>query len=75
MQFDSESPMQDPDPLREWAAAERMAVMAEEMLRAALINHVERGDAVPPLEMQSKAAELCFELCRDIRASSRLTCS
>ena len=48
----------DCDPLREWSAAERMAVQAEEMLRTALKAHLERDEPVPTLEMQRNASDL-----------------
>jgi len=46
------------DQMREWAAAERMAIQAEEMLRAAVQRHIEHGTALPSMEMQQSAAEL-----------------
>lgn len=37
----------DPEKLREWAAAERYAVMAEEMVRTAMKQHIEGGAPLP----------------------------
>lgn len=46
------------DLLREWAAAERLAILAEEMVRAALNNHMTHGLGAPSSEMQENAAKL-----------------
>ena len=47
----------DSEKLREWAAAERFAVMAEEMVRTAMREQAERGGAGPSEEIQRIAVE------------------
>lgn len=47
----------DPEKLREWAAAERFAVMAEEMVRTAMNQHTKDGAPLPSEEIQRIARE------------------
>lgn len=44
--------------VRRWAAAERQAQKAEEVLRTALKAHMECGEPAPTSEMQRSATEL-----------------
>lgn len=46
------------DLLREWAAAERSAIQAEELLRSAVVNHLRNGSPAPSLDTQTNTAEL-----------------
>lgn len=48
----------EPNPLREWATAERLAVQAEELVRSALRAHVELGAPLPTQLMQENATAL-----------------
>lgn len=47
----------DPEKLREWEAAERFAVLAEEMVRAAVKHHTDGIGPLPSDEIQRIARE------------------
>jgi hypothetical protein len=44
--------------LKEWAAAEKAALAAEELLRTAYRAHIDKGLPIPSMEMQDRASML-----------------
>lgn len=69
-----------PEKLRQWAAAERFAVIAEEMVRGVLKHHIDQG-APPPSdeilgiarERREEADKLFHQLFDDGRSTGPLT--
>lgn len=70
----------NPEKLRQWAAAERFAVIAEEMLRGVIKHHIDEGAPPPSAEIlkiakdrREEADKLFYQLFNDGKGTGPLT--
>ena len=69
-----------PEKLRQWAAAERFAVIAEEMVRGAIKHHIDEGAPPPSADImkiakvrREEADKLFYEIFNDVSSAGPLT--